>query len=63
MKSKCEGCKYNTQTYGNEEWECKNLMPCKQDEPREEIDCNNCIHLNLTEQKQRELKDKERWHR
>ena len=24
---------------------------------KKEIDCNNCIHLNLTEQQQRELKD------
>lgn len=28
-----------------------------------EIDCNNCIHLNLTEQQQRELKDNSRWHK
>jgi hypothetical protein len=30
---------------------------------KKEIDCNNCIHLNLTEQQQRELKDNRKWHK
>lgn len=27
MKSKCEGCKFNDQTYGKRIWNCKHPIP------------------------------------
>lgn len=29
LKSKCEGCKYNLQTYGERFWDCKHPIPCE----------------------------------
>jgi hypothetical protein len=28
-----------------------------------DIDCNDCINLNITEEEQRELKDNKKWHK
>ena len=30
MKSKCEGCKHNEQTYGKRFWNCIHPIPCEQ---------------------------------